>query len=209
MARLGLVPGQDFDPGKLDAAAQRALAGAPRAAQALIAGQAEKARVVVNGWSLRAVGAGSYGTDYLKRAAVAAQGPGALRAEDAVFAVAEAGADGQPLDGSRRYTLHFAKGQLPPARASWSITLTDEQRAVTANKLDRHALGSREKLRANKDGSLDLLVQRDPPAKGKEANWLPAPPGRFVLTLAIHSPREKPPSILDGSWKPPAVAPAK
>jgi hypothetical protein len=134
---------------------------------------------------------------------------GAVRPQDVFSAVAETDGAGQPLDGSRRYLIHFPKGQLPPAKAFWSITLHDGQRAFTVNKLGRHALSSREKLHASKDGSLDLIIQKDSPGKGQEASWLPAPAGPFTLTLAIYWPLEKPHSALDGSWKPPAIALAK
>ncbi len=54
-------------------------------------------------------------------------------------------------------------------------------------------------------GSVDLYIQNAYPGKGKEANWLPAPAGKFVLMLRLYWPKETPPSIIDGSWKPPAV----
>jgi hypothetical protein len=48
-------------------------------------------------------------------------------------------------------------------------------------------------------------VQKDSPGKDLEQNWLPAPAGEFVLMLRMYRPKENPPSILDGSWKPPEV----
>jgi len=39
----------------------------------------------------------------------------------------------------------------------------------------------------------------------KEANWLPAPAGTFVLMLRLYWPKATPPSIVDGSWKIPRV----
>jgi hypothetical protein len=41
--------------------------------------------------------------------------------------------------------------------------------------------------------------------KDKESNWLPAAEGEFSVTMRIYWPKEKDPSILDGTWKPPAV----
>jgi hypothetical protein len=208
LARIGLVPGQDFDGGQLDSVALKALAGAPRAAQAKITGQAEKLGARVNGWSIGVDGMGVYGTDYLQRAGVAAVGLGANLPQDAVYPMAGTDAGGQPLDGGRRYILHFPRGQLPPARAFWSLTMYDERMFFAPNKLNRYTRGSRDRLRVNKDGSLDLFIQRDSPGKAREANWLPAPPGRFNLILRLYWPHEKPPSVLDGSWKPPAITPA-
>jgi hypothetical protein len=52
---------------------------------------------------------------------------------------------------------------------------------------------------------VDLYLQADDPGGDKVANWLPAPRGKFVLTMRMYWPKEEPPSILDGTWKPPAV----
>jgi hypothetical protein len=60
-------------------------------------------------------------------------------------------------------------------------------------------------LKENDDGSVTLYIQNKLPGKEKEANWLPAPEGKFVLELRLYWPTEKAPSILDGTWKPPAV----
>ena len=68
------------------------------------------------------------------------------------------------------------------------------------NPINRFAIGDRDKLTFNPDGSLDIYVQADSPGKDKEANWLPAPKGEFQPTMRIYSPR---PEVLDGSWSPP------
>ncbi len=52
---------------------------------------------------------------------------------------------------------------------------------------------------------MDLYLQAESPGKDKEANWLPAPKGKFAPVLRIYSPTATPPSILDGSWTPPPV----
>jgi hypothetical protein len=39
----------------------------------------------------------------------------------------------------------------------------------------------------------------------KEANWLPAPKASFVLMPRMYWPKQKDPSIINGTWKPPAV----
>ena len=41
----------------------------------------------------------------------------------------------------------------------------------------------------NPDGSVDLYLQAESPGKDKEANWLPAPKGKFVLVMRIYAPR--------------------
>ncbi len=73
------------------------------------------------------------------------------------------------------------------------------------NPLNRYSLSPRNELKYNDDGSLDLYIQKDSPGKEKESNWLPAPSGKFVLMMRLYWPQETAPSIIDGSWAPPAV----
>ena len=53
----------------------------------------------------------------------------------------------------------------------------------------------------------DRACEIDIPNKNlqKESNWLPAPEGRFIPMLRLYWPKEKPPSILDGTWEISAV----
>lgn len=60
-------------------------------------------------------------------------------------------------------------------------------------------------LKYNADGSLDIYIQNQSPGKTKEANWLPAPKDKFILMMRLYWPKEKAPSIIDGSWNPPHV----
>jgi hypothetical protein len=206
LAKIGIVPGQDFDIGKLDPAVAKALQGVPKAAQEKIMSQMQAGGSVnVDGWSYRTKGIGIYGTDYLQRAFITAIGLGANRPQDAIYPTSEMDADGKPYDGANKYLMHFEKGQMPPADAFWSLTMYDAEYFFVADKLNRYTLSSRNKFKLNKDGSVDLYIQNASPGKDKEANWLPAPEGKFVLMLRLYWPKETPPSIIDGSWKPPAV----
>jgi hypothetical protein len=60
-------------------------------------------------------------------------------------------------------------------------------------------------LQRNGDGSLDIYIQHDSPGADKETNWLPAPDGGFNITMRMYWPKDHSPSIIDGSWRPPAV----
>jgi hypothetical protein len=73
------------------------------------------------------------------------------------------------------------------------------------NPLNRYTLSQRNKLKPNADGSIDLCIQNESPGEDKESNWLPAPKDAFVLMLRMYWPKEKPPSIPDGTWKIPEV----
>jgi hypothetical protein len=106
-------------------------------------------------------------------------------------------ADGAPLDGAHDYVLHFDEQELPPVDAFWSITMYDQDGFQVTNPLGRFALGDRDPLRYNADGSLDLLIQHQSPGAEDEANWLPSAPGPFDLTMRLYLPR---PEALNGQW---------
>jgi hypothetical protein len=206
MAKVSIVPGQDFDINKAGPEVTKALQSAPKTAQEKIMSQMQVGGSInMNGWSFRTKGIGIYGTDYLQRAFITAIGLGANRPQDAIYPTSEVDADGKPYDGSNKYVLHFDKGLMPPADAFWSLTMYDANYFFAGNKLNRYTLSSRNKFENNPDGSTDLYIQNASPGKDKEANWLPAPKGKFILMLRLYWPRETPPSIIDGSWKPPAV----
>jgi hypothetical protein len=209
MAAIGLVPGQDFDPSKLGAFDHEVIKGVPKIAQVKIMEYFKKAGERVNGW-LFTTKTGTYGTDYLQRALITAIGLGANRPQDAIYPTSQEGADGTALDGARtKYVIHFDKGQTPPARAFWSITMYDDSYFFVPNQLKRYTVSSRNTFVTNPDGSVDLYLQADSPGKAKEANWLPAPKAKFILMMRLYWPSDTPPSIIDGSWKPPAVSPMK
>jgi hypothetical protein len=205
LAQIGVVPGQDFDIGKLDAAVKSALNDAPKAGVEKIMGHFKDAGSDINGWTFTTK-AGVYGTDYLQRAFITAIGLGCNRPQDAVYPTAETDANGKPFDGAAKYVMHFEKGQLPPVEAFWSLTMYDGGYFFTDNPLNRYTVGSRSKFAENADGSVDVYLQHESPGPDKEANWLPAPAGKFILMLRLYWPRETAPSIIDGSWKiPPAT----
>lgn len=101
--------------------------------------------------------------------------------------------------------IHFDKGQFPPVKAFWSLTLYDPDFFFVPNSINRYELSQRNKFITNKDGSVDMYLQTDSPGKAKETNWLPASKGKFVLLMRLYWPTSTPPSILDGSWTPPAA----
>ena len=200
-ARIGLVPGQDFDRTKLNA---DFVSRIPHIAFDRIMLQLKVGKSVknVNGWLYDTV-TGIYGTDYLNRALVTAIGLGANRPQDALYPMSLKDADGRDYDGANKYVMRFAKGQLPPVKGFWSLTMYDADFFFVANPLNRYSISARQKLKANADGSTDLYIQNESPGADKESNWLPAPKGKFQLMLRLYGPSETPPSIIDGTWSPP------
>jgi hypothetical protein len=205
MAKLNLVPGQDFDPVKLSPEQTAAIQAAPKPAQQEIMGLL-KQQHFVNGWAVTKTG--EYGTNYGFRALVTAIGLGANLAQDAIYPVGELDADGKPFNAANRYVMHFDKGQLPPVNGFWSLTMYDDQYFFVPNPLNRYTLSERNALKQNADGSVDLYLQTNSPGPDRESNWLPTPQsGKFIPMLRLYWAKETPPSILDGTWKPPPIRP--
>lgn len=203
LARIGLVPGKDYDPTGLDVSVITALAGVPRMAQARILA-ASAPPPTVNGWALAGGDRPPAGT--LGRAAAASAGVDA--ALDGAALTAEVDGAGKLLDGGQRRVIRFTRGKGPPAEALWTLSAYGPDGAPVSGRQGRVQLHSKLKFQYGRDGSLELLLQADAP-KGRESNWLQVPPGAYALVLRLHAPREKPPSALDGSWKPPAVGKAR
>ncbi|MFN8625101.1 MAG: DUF1254 domain-containing protein [Candidatus Binatia bacterium] len=204
LAKIGFRPGSDFDIGRLDPAVVSGLQRVPTLAQEQLATEFKRTGVTIHGWRYSTT-LGVYDSDYLRRAVTAAFFLGANRPQDAIYPISEFDADGRPYDGSQKYVMHFDKGEEPPVRGFWSLTMYDDQLFFAPNALDRYTLSSRTRFKRNRDGSVDLYLQHDRPGKSAEANWLPAPAGRFVLMLRLYWPNESPPSLLDGSWTIPPV----
>jgi len=202
IARIGLVPGEPFDVSRLPAEVQAAVRAAPAAGQKQIGKALSHSGSVANGWRMISNPIGTYGTDYLRRAVIAYAGLGANTVEDAFYPLALTDADGKPLDSAAKYVIHFDKEQLPPARAFWSLTMYNDRQFFAANSIHRFAIGDRDALKFNPDGSLDLTIQRDPP-NDAAVNWLPAPAaGIFTMNLRLYLPGT---TVLDGTWKPPVI----
>jgi hypothetical protein len=208
LAKLGIVPGKPFDASKLGDEAAKALADVPKMGFEKIMGHFKEAGTMENGWTFTTK-TGLYGTDYLQRALVTAIGLGANRPQDAVYPTSEVDAEGKPYSGANKYVMHFPKGQLPPADGFWSLTMYNGEYFFVANPLNRYSISARQNLKANTDGSTDLYIQNESPGADKESNWLPAPKDKFILMLRLYWPREKSPSIINGTWKIPAVKPVK
>lgn len=201
MREIGIEPGKSWDASTLDKEAIDAIdAGAKEGLQDMLAG-VKSSGAHVNGWNVVVDNMGTYGTSYRQRAIVALAGLGANLPADAIYPAAFVDGEGQALDGANRYVLHFDKGKLPPADAFWSLTMYDNEGFQVPNAIDRFAIGDRDALKFNDDGSLDIFVQAGTPGKDKESNWLPAPKsGAMGPTLRIYSPKA---DALNGAWVPP------
>ncbi|MDX0509610.1 DUF1254 domain-containing protein [Sinorhizobium medicae] len=196
-AKIGIAPGQAWDPSKVDPATLAAID------QGVADAKAEMAEVAKTTLSSN----GLFGTreflkgDYMKRAMGAEKGLYGNSLEEAWYG-------GFVGDGSKQTMLHFDADKLPPAKFFWSLTLyTLPDRFLYANPLDRYSIGDRTKgLQYSKDKSLTIYLGHESPGKAKESNWLPTPEGKYSLVARIYGPAK---SAMDGTWKLPEQQPMK
>jgi hypothetical protein len=201
-AAVGVAPGARFDIKNLDPTVAKAIEESPKAGQVTIAANAKTQGKLVNGWWILPANTANFGTDYSYRAVVAMVGLGANLPEDAVYPRATEDQNGAALSGANRYVIRFPKGQLPPVNAFWSLTMYNSKQAFIENPINRYAIGDRDKLKFNADGSLTIYVQHGSPGKAKESNWLPAPPDSFNIFMRLYWPKKE---VVDGTWQPPPV----
>jgi hypothetical protein len=200
-AAIGLAPGKEFRP---PVAVERFLKRLPQEGVLRLA-QGLKRLPLKAGWRFPPGNLGNYGTDYQTRAMTALIGLGANRPEDAVYPLAIEDRDGRPLDGARRYLLHFDAGQIPPVRGFWSVTAYTASGYPVRNASGRYAVqGSSGGVRRNDDGSVDIYLQPDPPGEELRNNWVATPAGPFNVALRLYWPER---AVLDGLWSPPAIQP--
>jgi hypothetical protein len=218
LAGLGVGAGKKFDPSRFSPEQKAAVVEGMKEGEAKVAKFVAEGVRNINGWNVgdwfgdRAF----YNGNWLKRAAAATAGIYGNDAIEATYPMARTLANGEELDGSKHdYTLTFAKDQLPPVNAFWSVTMYDgKTQFLIKNPIDRYLLNSPmlPDMKKNPDGSLTLYIQKDSPGTELEANWLPAPNGPIYLVMRLYWPKDTPPSILppgNGTWQPPAVVVAK
>jgi len=202
IAKLGITPGAVFKMNTFDAVTQKAIEDGVAAGHQAVLDEQSKMGKIVNGWQI-ALDLGRYGAKYTYRATWTYFGVGGNLAEDAIYPLGLVDSEGKKFDGANKYTLRFAKDEIPPVDAFWSLTMYDDDAYLVPNPIDRYALGDRSNMKLGDDGSLTIYIQRNSPAADKESNWLPSPKqGQFKLALRLYGPKKQ---VAEGTWKPPAV----
>jgi hypothetical protein len=206
MAAAGISPGRT--PGATSAPNTAEYLQALQLGASLLAGPAGPSSTTT--WTGYARGAvlGTYGTDYLDRARLVAQGLlGMQVAPQAVYFAAsraQSGTTTTPLVGTGSYEIRFRAKDLPPYGSDgfWSVTLYNAAGFLVANQIGRYSIGDETPgLKRAADGSLTIVVSATRPSE-KRANWLPAPAGAFSLVLRVYAPTTQ---VLDGFWSPPGI----
>jgi len=198
--QIGLSVVNGFAWQTLDEASLRGLARAVKAGEQIVDQRWKDVGEINRGWRYTLAG-GRAGHDFALRAALAKNVVGAQLAEEVIYPNSQVDSKGAALNGQHKYVLRFAKGQQPPASLFWNLSLYGDDMLFVDNAFARNSIGSMtEGLKPDADGSLTLVIQNERPAD--TANWLPAPPGAFNLTMRFYGPAS---SVLDGSYRLPAV----
>jgi len=214
LARIGIGPGKRFEMKDLSAEHKAAVLLGMKEGEDKIDKFIASGGANVNGWQVGSFFGDSdfYKGDWLKRAAAAKAGIYGNSAIEAMYPQTRVTAAGETIDTSKHnYTITFAKGELPPVNAFWSVTMYDgKSQLLIENPINRYLINSPmlPGLKRNPDGSLTIYIQKNSPGKAKEANWLPAPDGTVYLVMRLYWPKDAPPSILppgEGTWKPPGI----
>jgi hypothetical protein len=214
LASIGIGPGKQFDMKDLSVEHKAAILLGMKAGDGQVDKYIASGGAVINGWNVGSFfgDRAFYNGDWLKRAAAAKGGIFGNSAIEAMYPLTRVLSNGEVMDGSKHnYTLTFAKGDLPPVNAFWSVTMYDgKTQFLIENPINRYLINSPmlPGMKTNLDGSLTLFIQKDSPGKEKEANWLPAPGGPIYLVMRLYWPKESSPSILPpgkGTWQPPAI----
>jgi hypothetical protein len=202
-ARIGIGPGQTIDFTTLSPAMTAALKAG------MADGQKEiDARKAVTTSSVDLFGTRAFmKNDYVARALGAQTGIYGNSKDEAYYGIYDKPVDGVATSGAHNYTIHYAAGQFPPAKAFWSLTMYDlPHQFLVANPIKRYLINSPmlPELKLDADGGLTLYIQHDSPGPDKESNWLPAPQGPFMMIQRLYIPEA---AALDGSWTQPPLVP--
>ncbi len=123
-AKIGIDAGKKFDPAALTPGMRQAYQDGMADAWKAFADY--KTTQLDTGMSTSADGFGTRAflkDHYIDRMAAAVLGIYGNSKDEAIYPVYFIDSDKQKLDGTHRYAMHFAPGQLPPVNAFWSLTI--------------------------------------------------------------------------------------
>jgi hypothetical protein len=199
---LGIERGRIFVFADQTTEVQAALTAAVPAGRAAILEAGRRRDRFVNGWSYSTENIGTWGNNYVRRALVARWGIAANPAEDAVYLQPRADAEGNPINGGNQHVIHFEPGGTPPAKAFWSLTVYDRNGFLIANDLNRFGIRSRDDVRYNTDGSLDIFLGPECADPHGDSNWIPTIAVPLDMSMRLYMPENE---FLTGQWTPPPI----
>jgi hypothetical protein len=112
-----------------------------------------------NGWN-SPVNNAEWGTDYLNRTGTSKSNMYDNKPEETKYIYRDYDSRGQQLNGQNNYTVTFPKGQVPPVKGFWSLTLYNDLHLFNPNPLNRYSLGTKNRtLQYGPDGLLTLVFR--------------------------------------------------
>ena len=197
LARLGVTGERPFEvrdwaTGRVRALDEGVAEGLRRVRRAAM-GQAERQTF---GWTVVAGGT-TRRLPVLRRAAQALTVLGAPPPQDVLAWTAFADAAGHALDGSHDYGLMFGALGARPARAFWSVSLTDLTGLPLELPFSRLSFGDWFGVGADPLEGGQLYV-----GPGRGASTLAPPHGGFGLRVELYAPDER---VLVGDWTAPDI----
>jgi hypothetical protein len=205
LAGIGVGVGLNFDVSALGGDIQQAWADMLGGLQDLLTQESEPFMEEMGIWTFWGEPIAEFGTEYAYRALVALGGLGANPVYTAIYPRADMDTSGAVLNGSKQYRIRFAPNMLPPTKeyGFWSITAYGEDNFLIDNELNRYLINDRSDVVYNDDGSLDILLQAQPPEdEAMTGNWLPVKEEQFHLYMRIYLPDE---SVFNGKWEMPTI----
>ena len=193
-SKIGIGANVAFDVKSINPEMKKNMQNAIDQAITEVEAESKNLGVLKDGWMQIA---GAFGTregmqgKYLTRAAAAYFGIYGNDLEEAFYPATDIDENGEILDGSKHnFTLHFSKDKLPPVKAFWSLSMYKlPEQLFIENSINRYVISSATKgLKYNKDGSLDIYIQKEKPSADKVSNWLPAFDGKFSLQARLYWP---------------------
>ena len=201
-AKIGIIPGKIFDMSGMTPDQQKSMAQ----------GIEDALKEIKTKLEASPDSKGFFGTketlknNYMIKSMAAMGGLFGNIEEEAMYIFYLKGSDGVIYNaGKNNYILHFDKDKLPPVKAFWSITMYEkESYAMVENPLKRYLVNSAmiPDFKKDKNGGIDIYIQKTSPGKNLESNWLPAPNGEFYLVLRAYLPDK---ALIDGSWQKPEL----
>lgn len=206
LSNIGVGPGLTFDPLILGEDADKRWTSMVRELWQPLVDECSDRFKLQNGiWQCFGDPIAHFGIEYGYRALVTLEGLGANPLNIAMYPKTTVDSDGERLNGSNRYLLHFNGGKLPPVkdRGFWSITsYNSDNSLLIKNPIDRYCINDRSACLYGENGSLDICVSAERPDSVPESNWLPVCRGDFHLFMRLYLPEDE---ALNGTWNAPVI----
>ena len=186
IAAVNIGPGMEFDTSVLTGDVAENWKTMLTEIQLKLIKEGQKFSKKLGQWDYFGEPIGDFNTEYAYRALVALAGLGANTVEVALYPKIEQDADGNTLTGEKSYILHFESYPQVLEGGFWSVTAYGDDDFLIDNPIDRYCINDRSGLKANEDGSVDVILSKDAPED--TTNWLPVGDGGFHLYMRIYTP---------------------